>query len=45
MTQSKARVSSVTVRGRTPLAQVARPERAETIETPPEGQTPAPAAK
>ena len=45
MTQSKARVSSVTVRGRTPLAQVARPERAETIETPPEGQTPAPAVK
>lgn len=29
MTQSKARVSSVTVRGRTTLAQVTRPERAE----------------
>ena len=44
MTQSKARVSSVTVRGRTPLAQVARPERAETVE-PPQPQAQAPAVK
>lgn len=44
MTQSKARVSSVTVRGRATLAQVTRPERAEAAGAP-QNEPQSPSAK